>query len=413
MGAAAAQKGEAVARHWLGVGMGTAGRQALAIGRLSLPACTRKTLNLHIWAPAFTGFGGGIGAFSRALASGVNDLGHEVHLFGKLDTPGSWNGFPLSGCGNSTLMRTPRFAALCLASCARRKPDHVISTHLNFGPVAHLAKRVVGTPFTLVAYGIDVHSDLPRMTLSALRAADRVVAVSAWTRRRVLALGGVDPEKVCVLPPTLDETQFTVGPKSQSLISRYRIAPDERVVLTVARLESRARHKGYDRVVEALPAILAACGKVRLILVGNGDDFARVQAIARRLGVDDVVTLAGFVADDELADHYRLADVFAMPSTGDGFGIVYIEAMACGTPVLAGDRDGSADALDGGALGRMVDPGDVRAVAEGVISLLRKEGPPNWFDKMVVRDAVIRRFGRGAFRESLRKMLFPLDGQPR
>jgi glycosyltransferase involved in cell wall biosynthesis len=127
--------------------------------------------------------------------------------------------------------------------------------------------------------------------------------------------------------------------------------------------------------------------------------------MARSLGVDAAVTLVGFVPDDELADHYRLADVFVMPSTGEGFGIVYVEAMACGTPVLAGDRDGSADALDGGAMGRMVDPGDVRAVAEGVISLLRKEGPPQWFDKIAVRDAVMRRFGRAAFRENLRKFL--------
>jgi glycosyltransferase involved in cell wall biosynthesis len=223
----------------------------------------------------------------------------------------------------------------------------------------------------------------------------------------------MNPEKICVLPNTLDERRFTVGPRSQALLSRYRIASDEKVVLTVARLDMRERYKGYDRVVEALPAILAACGKVRLILVGNGDDAPRVEAMARRLGVDDAVTLAGFVPDDELADHYRLADVFAMPSTGEGFGIVYVEAMACGTPVLAGDRDGSADALDGGALGRMVDPGDVRAVAEGVISLLRKEGPPQWFDRTAVRDAVVRRFGRAAFRENLRKILSPLDGQPR
>jgi phosphatidyl-myo-inositol dimannoside synthase len=343
----------------------------------------------------------------------VNALGHEAHLFGKLDMPGSWNGLPLSGCGKSGFMRTPRFAALCLASCARGKPDHVISTHLNFGPVAHLARRAAGTPFTLVAHGIDAHSDLPGVTLSALRAADRVVAVSTWTRGRVLALGGMDPEKICVLPNTMDETRFTLGPRSLALLSRYRIAPDEKVVLTVARLDMRERYKGYDRVVEALPAILAACGKVRLILVGDGDDAPRVQAMARRLGVDDAVTLAGFVPDDELADHYRLANVFAMPSTGEGFGIVYVEAMACGTPVLAGDRDGSADALDGGALGRMVDPGDVRAIAEGVISLLRKEGPPQWFDRMAVRDAVVRRFGRAVFRENLRKILSPLHGQPR
>lgn len=343
----------------------------------------------------------------------MNDLGHEAHLFGKLDVGGSWNGMPLSGSGRSNFAQKPRFAALCLASCARRKPDAVISTHLNFGPVAHLAKKTVGTPFTLVAHGIDVHTGLPRRTLAALRAADRVVAVSSWTRERVLALGGIEPERVKVLANTLDESRFTLGAKPRTLLDRYSIAPGERVVLTVARLKAEERYKGYDRLVEALPLIQAACGKVRLVIVGDGDDASRVRAMARRVGVEDAVTLTGFLSDDELPDHYRLADVFAMPSTGEGFGIVYIEAMACGTPVLAGDRDGSADAVGGGELGLMVNPLDVEAVANGLIALLRAQGPPQWFDRASVRAAVITRFGMAAFRENLREVLLLPCGELR
>ena len=390
--------------------MGNAGQEALTSSQSTLSTRTGKTLKLDVWAPAFTGFGGGIGSFSRALAAGVNDLGHDAHLFGKLYASGSWNGMQLSGCGNSAIAQKQRFAALCLASCGFRKPDSVISTHVNFGPVAHLAKKLMGTQFTLVAHGIDVHTSLPRTTIAALRAADRVVAVSSWTRERVLALGGIEPERVKVLANTLDENRFTLGAKPRALVDRYSILPGERVVLTVARLKAEESYKGYDRLVEALPFIQAACGKVRLVIAGDGDDTARVRAMARQVGVEDAVTLTGFLTDAELPDHYRLADVFAMPSTGEGFGIVYIEAMGCGTPVLAGDCDGSADAVAGGELGLMVDPRNVRAVADGVIALLKGEGPRRWFDRATVREAVISRFGHAAFREHLREVLLPPRG---
>jgi glycosyltransferase involved in cell wall biosynthesis len=72
----------------------------------------------------------------------------------------------------------------------------------------------------------------------------------------------------------------------------------------------------------------------------------------------------------ELADHYRLSDVFAMPSTGEGFGIAFLEAMACGVPCVAGNADGSRDALDHGRLGFLVDPRDPAAVAKGIESAL-------------------------------------------
>jgi glycosyltransferase involved in cell wall biosynthesis len=276
---------------------------------------------------------------------------------------------------------------------------------LNFGPVAHWAKRVFGTSFTLVAHGIDVHSGLSHARVAALRAADRVLAVSSWTRQRVLDLGGIDPARVAVLPNTVDEARFTVGARPEKLAKRYNLQADESVVLTVARLESGEAYKGYDRIVRALPAVQAACGRVRFLLVGKGDDRARLEMMARDLGVEHKVTFAGFVPDEELADHYRLADVFAMPSTGEGFGIVFLEAMACGTPVLAGNRDGSVDALDGGRLGHLVDPNNVDAIANGIIALLKQQGPAWWFDRQALHDAVIQRFGRTAFRETLRKVL--------
>jgi glycosyltransferase involved in cell wall biosynthesis len=117
------------------------------------------------------------------------------------------------------------------------------------------------------------------------------------------------------------------------------------------------------------------------------------------------VTFPGFVPDDELPDYYRLADVFAMPSVAEGFGIVFLEAMACGTPVLAGNLDGSVDAVADGELGLLINPESVPEIAQGLCTLLEKEGPPIWFNRQSLHDAVTTRFGHDAFRACVAEIL--------
>jgi glycosyltransferase involved in cell wall biosynthesis len=242
-----------------------------------------------------------------------------------------------------------------------------------------------------------VRSDLPRTTQSALLGANRVAAVSSWTRTRLTDLG-VDKSAISILPNTVDADRFNVVAHRGGLRERYGLADDERVVLTVARLSAAERYKGYDRLIQALPSLNSNDDKVRLIIVGSGDDRARLEQEAASLGVRDRVTFAGFVADDDLADHYRMADVFAMPSTGEGFGIVFLEALACGTPVVAGNRDGSVDAVANGELGMLVDPLDVADIARGIASVLHGNGPAAWYDRSELHLSVIAKFGIEAFR---------------
>ena len=104
------------------------------------------------------------------------------------------------------------------------------------------------------------------------------------------------------------------------------------------------------------PPSLARVPDAAYLIVGSGDDQPRLERLAREAGVGDRVVFAGQVADAELADYFALADVFAMPSTGEGFGIVFLEAAASGLPVIGGNRDGSVDALADGRIGRLVDP---------------------------------------------------------
>jgi glycosyltransferase involved in cell wall biosynthesis len=366
-------------------------------------------MKIHVWAPEFATFGGGIGKFSRELAFALHRLGHELMLAGKLDYPvDSENGALWGVAGYPRIARNAAFAAGILARCARHRPARVISSHLNFGPIAQVACKTFGVPYSLVAHGIDVSEDLSFAKKSALRAANQVIAVSSWTRNRLTDVGGISPDRIALLPNTVNDKEFNVRQLPLNLRARYGLGENEKVILTVARLgpsESLAGYKGCDRTLEALTAVRAACGSVRYIIVGTGPDRFRLEDIAKKLGITDAVTFAGFVPDDELADHYRLADVYAMPSTGEGFGIVYLEAMACGTPVLAGNADGSVDALDAGRLGKLVNPTSVPEITAGLIALLQGDGPAWWFERRALHDAVIDRFGRDAFRTTLAGIL--------
>ena len=140
--------------------------------------------------------------------------------------------------------------------------------------------------------------------------------------------------------------------------------------MTVSRLASSERYKGHDRVIRVLPRVLAEHPDAIYVILGHGDDRPRLEALATEVGVGKQVHFTGWVAAEDLPDHYRLADVFVMPSTGEGFGIAFLEAMASGIPVIGGNRDGSLDALGDGTLGMAVDPDDADELSWAICTAL-------------------------------------------
>ncbi len=369
--------------------------------------------SLHLWAPGFTEFGGGITAFSRELASALKPDIHDLRLFGKKDHSGVWSGIPLQGTGGVPgRLQSPAFAGKLILNGWVEPPQLVVSTHLNFGPAAALLKKHRNTPYILVAHGVDVHPNLSKSRLSAIRQADCILAVSEWTRQKVIALGGVDSDRIGVLPNTYDEDRFTPKAKSEELLQRYDINESDQVVLTVARIEKAEGYKGHDLVMKAVSTLLSSGQSVKLIVVGKGNDKERLVQMADDLGIRASVSFTGFVPDEELAAHYQLADVFAMPSSGEGFGIVFLESMGCGTPVLAGNRDGSVDALDGGRLGVLVDPSSADEITRGLNQLLQNEGPKLWSNREELSSEVRQTFGRTAFRDRLNSHLSQLSINP-
>jgi phosphatidylinositol alpha-1,6-mannosyltransferase len=182
----------------------------------------------------------------------------------------------------------------------------------------------------------------------------------------------VPPHRVRVLPNTVASC-YAPRRRRDDLVTWHGLA-GRQIILTVGRLAAAERYKGHDRLIAAFPGILARVPDAAYLIVGSGDDRSRLERLAREAGVADHVMFAGHVPDEELPDYLALAHVFAMPSTGEGFGIVFLEAAASGLPVIGGNRDGSVDALAEGKTGRLVNPYSRENIEAAVVEALGR-GP--------------------------------------
>jgi phosphatidyl-myo-inositol dimannoside synthase len=281
------------------------------------------------------------------------------------------------------------------------RPVQVICGHVNLAPLVQLLCQPLGLPYVVMTYGKEVWEAVPGSQQKALRAAKRVWTISRYSRDRLCAANGIDPSRVDMLPCVVDGEQFTPGEKSEHWLAQYGLA-DAQVLMTVARLWSGDIYKGVDVTIRALPQVLASHPEVKYLVIGRGDDQPRLAQLAEDLGVAERVVFAGFVATEDLVEHYRLADAYVMPSQ-EGFGIVYLEAMACGKPVLAGDADGSADPLQDGRLGWPVPHRDSDAVAAAILEMLA--GNDRRCYGAWLRDEALALFGKAALRRHLAGLL--------
>jgi glycosyltransferase involved in cell wall biosynthesis len=175
------------------------------------------------------------------------------------------------------------------------------------------------------------------------------------------------------------------------------------VVFSLTRLSTGDRAKHLNRLIRAMVELRSEIPDVVLLIGGEGDDRPHLKTLVQDLGLDGCVLLPGQIRPSELADHYRMARVFALPSEKEGFGIVFLEALGCGCAVLAGNRDGSRDPLADGRFGLLVDPDQSLAVP--LRQLLTSEGEPLWFVPEALSQAVGQQFAFPAFCERLSSVL--------
>lgn len=220
-------------------------------------------------------------------------------------------------------------------------------------------------------YGIDVWGDEARRLAPYLNRLDRVVSISAFTAEQVIGAGVTKP--ISVVPCCVDTRVFEPTPTPE------RIRRDE--ILICGRMASSERHKGHEVLFQSLPIAERLLGwPLSIRVAGSGDDLARLQEVARQLGVGDRVNFVGWVSMPELVEAYRHCGVFCMPShldcpdhgywMGEGFGIVYIEAAACGRPVVASAEGGCPETITPGITGLLVDPLSPDAVGRAIAEIL-------------------------------------------
>jgi phosphatidylinositol alpha-1,6-mannosyltransferase len=279
------------------------------------------------------------------------------------------------------------YTLAALRTALSRSIGIVFCGHLYMAPLAALIARHAKARLIVQMHGIEAWPRPTRLQRAAVESADLVLCVSRYTRARVLSWAAIEPERVVVLPNTVGEA-FTLGDAS-ALRAKWGVE-GKRVLLTVGRMDARERYKGHDLVIEALPQLVAAGHDVIYVVLGDGDDVPRLQSLAVNLGVADRVRFMGEVGLETLVDAYRIADLFVMPSAGEGFGIAFIEAMACGTPALGLSLCGARDALGNGELGVAISEAELPAA---IMRLLVQPRPNSHALAVTVR----ARFGRAAF----------------
>lgn len=308
----------------------------------------------------------------RAPGDAAADRGHPVRTVR----------FPAPRRGRAGKLLTFAAAALWLArQVARQGPDLVVAGQLvRAGPLAWAFHRLTGRPYDLWVYGGETRIAFPasrrltRFLHRVLREARRIYSISPFTTAEMVAFG-LDPERIVELPMGVDPV-YRPAPKDPELTARYGLA-DRLVVLTVGRLVER---KGVDRMLQALSALRDELPPWHYLVVSDGPFRPVLEAMARDLGVADRVTFTGFVAAADLPRYYNLCDLFAMPNrevvdpavggvSVEGFGIVFLEAAACGKPVIAGRSGGAVHAVDDGVTGLLVDGEDVGSVAAALRAL--------------------------------------------
>ena len=338
------------------------------------------------------GGGGGIAQFNRDLfgAMARSDLVREVVVLPRAE--GAATG-PIPEKVRQLPPRTGKagYVAHALRAARGIGPfDVVFCGHLFAAPLAAAVARLAAAQYWQQLHGIEGWSCPGRVVQRAVEGATLVTAVSRYTRRLFLAWARNAPETVKVLPNTVDK-RFHSGPKLATLLSRYELT-GKTVLLTVSRLAAAERYKGHNRVIQALAQLLPTHPDLVYVIAGEGDDRHHLEALAREAGVQESVRFVGHVPDDEIPDLYRAADVFVMPSTGEGFGIVFLQALASGVPVIGGDGDGSRDPLRDGADGVLVCSGEADEVARAIEMELGADR---------VERAGARPFERAKFEESL------------
>lgn len=272
------------------------------------------------------------------------------------------------------------------------KFDLILCGHLHLLFLATIAKKILRRkPLALIIHGVEAWTPTknPLVNYAASRI-NHLISVSKFSEDKFIHWANPQNCEKFILPNGVDLNQFTPGEKRKDLL-RHSGLEGKKVIMTLARLEAKERYKGIDEVLEVMPELLKGIPNLAYLIVGDGTDRKRLEIKSKALHLNGHVVFAGHIPESEKADHYRLADAFVMPGWGEGFGIVYLEALACGIPVIGSKLDASREALIGGELGILVDPRNPEEIQSAIkIALRERDALPKKVDFFSIENFRIR-----------------------
>ncbi len=383
-----------------------------------------KPAHLTVWTPACWNDSGTVAGFTRTFVEALRKAapGATLSVYAADDRPAGArppDGRPSvdnpaagkishHGAGNHPrLLRRLSFAFQLFFGALFRRPALIILMDVRFAPTARLVKKFLRIPFAVATHCSSfLERDAGSRALRALIDADLVLASSAIVREHLPDAIGISAELTGVLHPPFDASGFFHGTKTPYMLGRYDLSPEQPVILTIIEPSRGSLENGYpcEQVIEAFSQIREAHPDAHYVVCGRLSDIdaRKIAALLRYFNLTGHVTFTGYPSEDERCDHYNLASVLAMPTKGKEFPVTHLESMACGTPVLAGKKDGAIDTLLDGRLGILVDPDSPEEIARAITGILSGNCDlPVLYRPRELRKRVVKPFGLEPFVRTL------------
>jgi len=283
--------------------------------------------------------------------------------------------------------------------------DKVVIGHINLALVLLLIKFLLFRYLILIVHGIEVWNRLSYIKKLSLKKTDTILSVSEFTKNKILENNDLNSDKISIFPDTIDPF-FEIPSnfeKPEFLKSKLNIRENDKVLLTVSRLSSSEMYKGYDKVIEVLPDAIEQIPNIKYLIVGKGDqqEIDRINTLINKLRLENHVFLLGYVPNDQLVDYYLLCDLFILPSKGEGFGIVLLEAMICGKNIITGNVDASKELVENTGYGILADPENNEDIKEKIIEYFENNVSNMRTDPLQIQKRCIELYGFGEFKENL------------
>jgi glycosyltransferase involved in cell wall biosynthesis len=318
---------------------------------------------------------GGIQTFNRCFVKALDELSEKhdlkINILVLTDTGNNkslLNKYLTSKYISYRYFDFNRVAFAWIALMESFDSDLVIFGHVNFSPLTVLMERKVKK--FLIVHGTDVWSRLPTFKRVGVSIMNKILSVSKYTANKMIKQNELDESKFFIFPNTLDP--FFI-PNLENKEKNNLDLPKGNILLTVSRLGADDKTKRIDLIIESLPNIIKEKSNTYLVIVGAGPDKSRLMTLAKELGVSNNTLFKGRVEDSLLPSYYDSCDMFILPSTQEGFGIVFLEAMYFSKPCIGAKAGGITEVIEDGITGLLAEPNDKESLTKCILKLISDE----------------------------------------